>query len=190
MLFCAVGDGLVVSWETCDTGNSSSPGCVNCQETVGWMCLGEPSTCVLVACGDAVCYGTCANGVCTTPCLYGMSGDQCSLPPVEVQLIISFWPQLANTFTDYQPKLLCTLPLLCDPLDPSRLVGINLTGYDLAGPFPDRIGSTSKHSVVYLFLWCSPVLYVGFCCICYSMSLVAVNCFRETRLSTYCLFTL
>ena len=101
----------------------------------------EPSVCVFVACGGVSCYGTCVNGVCTAPCLYGMSGDQCTLtlPPVEVQLIVSFWPQLALIFSVYQPKLLCVLPLLCDKLDPSRLFGINLAGYDLTGPFPERI---------------------------------------------------
>lgn len=39
------GDGLVVGSETCDTGNTYSAGCINCQIQTGYTCSGQPSVC-------------------------------------------------------------------------------------------------------------------------------------------------
>lgn len=39
------GDGLIVGSETCDTGNSYSSGCLNCQIQTGYTCSGQPSVC-------------------------------------------------------------------------------------------------------------------------------------------------
>lgn len=39
------GDGLVMGAETCDTGNSYSLGCINCQIQQGYTCSGQPSVC-------------------------------------------------------------------------------------------------------------------------------------------------
>ena len=47
------GDGLVVSPETCDDGNTSfDDGCSDeCASEPGWSCTGQPSTCTTI-CGD------------------------------------------------------------------------------------------------------------------------------------------
>lgn len=39
------GDGLILGAETCDTGNSFSSGCINCQVQRGFTCSGQPSVC-------------------------------------------------------------------------------------------------------------------------------------------------
>jgi cysteine-rich repeat protein len=39
------GDGLIVGSEQCDTGSSSSPGCVQCRIQTGFTCSGQPSIC-------------------------------------------------------------------------------------------------------------------------------------------------
>ena len=39
------GDGLIIGAETCDTGNSYSSGCINCQIQQGYTCTGQPSIC-------------------------------------------------------------------------------------------------------------------------------------------------
>ena len=39
------GDGIIVGTETCDTGNSFSPGCTNCKVQTGYTCNGQPSVC-------------------------------------------------------------------------------------------------------------------------------------------------
>jgi hypothetical protein len=39
------GDGLIVGSETCDTGSSSSAGCIGCQIQTGFACSGQPSVC-------------------------------------------------------------------------------------------------------------------------------------------------
>lgn len=40
--FC--GDGIIVGSETCDS-NVPQPGCINCQVTAGYSCVGQPSVC-------------------------------------------------------------------------------------------------------------------------------------------------
>jgi cysteine-rich repeat protein len=39
------GDGLILGAETCDTGNTYSSGCINCQIQPGFTCSGQPSVC-------------------------------------------------------------------------------------------------------------------------------------------------
>lgn len=39
------GDGIIVGSETCDTGNTYSPGCQSCQIRSGYTCSGQPSIC-------------------------------------------------------------------------------------------------------------------------------------------------
>jgi len=39
------GDGLILGNERCDTGNTASAGCQNCQIQSGWTCSGQPSVC-------------------------------------------------------------------------------------------------------------------------------------------------
>jgi cysteine-rich repeat protein len=39
------GDGIVAGTESCDTGNSTSAGCVSCRIQSGFTCAGQPSVC-------------------------------------------------------------------------------------------------------------------------------------------------
>ena len=68
------GDGIVETGETCDTGNNTDLGCVNCQTTSGYTCISSPSVCKFSAgqtcsndfdCNSGMCNSinnTCTNG--------------------------------------------------------------------------------------------------------------------------------
>jgi hypothetical protein len=79
------GDGVVSGVETCDIGNYSSPGCIDCEVQVGWgcfelectgnnHCLQTPVQCFVsdLRCGEGICYGVCDKNssphVCSGPC--------------------------------------------------------------------------------------------------------------------------
>ncbi len=63
------GDGIAEGLETCDIGNRSSEGCVDCQLTPGWTC--NETSCHVVVCGDGQVEGdeTCDTG--------GVTGEGC-----------------------------------------------------------------------------------------------------------------
>lgn len=49
------GDGVIDSpIESCDTGSSSSAGCLDCQTQAGWVCAGSPSECYEQGCGNGI----------------------------------------------------------------------------------------------------------------------------------------
>jgi len=68
-------DGIILGGETCDDLNANAgDGCSDtCQDEIGFVCVGEPSVCTLVVCGDDTRYSTeeCDDG-------NTVAGDGCS----------------------------------------------------------------------------------------------------------------
>jgi hypothetical protein len=109
---CSCGDGLVTGSETCDTGGTASDGCINCTQTYGWLCDGEPSVCTYHSCGAGVCFGQCIGDQdCVGPCLPSVSpwvADDCWLP-ADFGFLAAWLGDWAASFYQFgDPRRSCT----------------------------------------------------------------------------------